>query len=99
MSNETRIGGVTVRINDDGTLYLYQPDSSRLMSAELAEKLADWLNVQVLRQHGLEFNERSEVVPIQSTVPSGVIMTSEGVVEIPPAEPKRRPGRPRKVQG
>lgn len=53
--SEVRIGGVTARFNEDGTLYLYQPDSNRLLSAELADQL-----VQFLMLHGLRLETVKE---------------------------------------
>lgn len=43
MSNEVRIGGVTARFNEDGTLYIYQPDSNRALSSELTYDLLEFL--------------------------------------------------------
>lgn len=44
MSESKRFGPVQVKFNDDGTLAIYQPDSNRVLSAELAQALVAWLN-------------------------------------------------------
>jgi hypothetical protein len=41
---EAKFGGVTVRFNEDGTLFIYQPDSNRVLGRELAEELTTWLS-------------------------------------------------------
>lgn len=57
MSRSARFGGVTVQFNDDGTLFVYQPDSSRVMSRELANQLGIFLANEL----GLELGDvRSE---------------------------------------
>ncbi len=93
MSNEVRIGGVTVRFNEDGTLYLYQPDSSRLMSEELAGDLIDWL---VTRYEPMQ-------TPASDAEASNLAAMREEFgldVQPPVAAPvKRQPGRPRKTAG
>lgn len=87
MSNEKRFGGVSARVNEDGTLFLYQPDSNRLLSAELAQRLCDWLaeslglKLTLPLDTVLTFNSNT-IYPqaVQDTVPAGVLNTSEGVV-------------------
>jgi hypothetical protein len=41
--SEAKFGGVTVRFNEDGTLFIYQPDSNRVLGQDLAEQLAEFL--------------------------------------------------------
>lgn len=76
-----RFGGVQVRVNPDGSLWIYQPDSNRLMGPELAEKLVFWLSLNV----SINQMERGELVdldvPASGTVPGGVIATSDGAVD------------------
>lgn len=55
--SEVRIGGVTARFNEDGTLYLYQPDSNRALSAELADNLVTWLAEHSLQLEGVYVDE------------------------------------------
>lgn len=93
--NETRIGGVQVRVNPDGSLWIYQPDSNRLMGSELAGELVSWLTTQLV--YVTATPEWRAAVDAQSTVPGGVIATSEGPAEPAPEPVKRRPGRPRKT--
>lgn len=81
MSNEVRIGGVTARFNEDGTLYLYQPDSNRALSAELADRLVAFLSEGVLPS---AFPENVTV----ETVPSAdAFMHTRGPLEGQPIEP------------
>lgn len=55
MSKSARIGGVTAQFNEDGTLHIYQPESNRVMSQELAEQLAaflaEGLNLNLAEEH------------------------------------------------
>lgn len=84
MSKSARFGGVTVQFNDDGTLFVYQPDSSRVMSGELAEQLFVFLRDHIFPVRyvdGEAIRRDIEEVVAFSAVPAGVINTSEGAVD------------------
>lgn len=78
--SEVRIGGVTARFNEDGTLYIYQPDSNRALSSELAGDLVDWLVLNYgPMQTAADGEWRAPKTGWYSpTVPAGVINTSDG---------------------
>lgn len=106
MSKSARFGVVQVQFNDDGTLFIYQSDSARVLSPELARDLICWLQFRGPDSHD---SGEEVVTPRQSTVPAGVVNTSDGPTELAKAEagrvkpapstpPKRGPGRPRKAQ-
>lgn len=68
--NEARIGGVQVRVNPDGSLWIYQPDSNRLMGPELAEKLTQYLML-----HCLRIDDGPVEVTVASVVQPGDVLT------------------------
>jgi SAP domain-containing protein len=76
MSGGARFGTVQVRLNDDGSLWVYQPDPSRVLSPGLAGDLIDWLvlNYEPMNTPAVAFD-------FQSTVGGGVIGTSDGPVD------------------
>lgn len=80
-SGPARFGPVQVKFNDDGTLAIYQPDSNRALSAELAKDLVSWLAVNSGLMHiSAEDLALPTIAPqsAQSTVGGGVISTSDG---------------------
>lgn len=87
MTSDVRIGGVTVRFNPDGTLFIYQPDSHRLISAELAEQLIGFLAEGAGLPYPLGGTET--VKPVE-----GLTAPTEYSLAAPV---KRAPGRPRKA--
>lgn len=84
-------GGVSLTYREDGTLHVYAPDESRVLSPELADDLLSFLLV-VRDTTPLTFSKAEigamdnppEPPAKQATVPDGVIATRRG------------PGRPRK---
>lgn len=76
MSREAKFGGVTVRMNDDGSLFVYQPDSNRVLSPELAHQLVKWLKDRDWEFELLSPLTAEEVALALSTVPAGITNTS-----------------------
>jgi hypothetical protein len=76
MTNSWRIGGVQLQLREDGTFSIYQPDSNRVMPAEIAVEVA----CAILNAYpNLDPATREiELAAAQPTVGGGVIATSDG---------------------
>lgn len=82
MTNSWKIGGVQLELREDGNFSIYQPDSGRVLPKELALQVADMIRLAC--DEDLNYPDVSGGgVPYtpQSTVPGGVIGTSEGAFD------------------
>lgn len=80
MSKSAKFGGVQVQLNEDGTLFVYQPDANRLLSPGLGRQLASWLT-DVQHVNGVDPDDDEDDRELSSTVLNGVIATSDGPVD------------------
>lgn len=80
--NHWKIGGVQLQLREDGTFSIYQPDSNRVMPAELAVEVGRTIvgayGEQVLAELDAMVAELAANPPRQVTVGGGVISTSDG---------------------
>jgi hypothetical protein len=45
MTDSWKIGGVTLQVNEDGSFFIYQPDSNRALGKETAIQVADQIRI------------------------------------------------------